>query len=172
MIVPINKYIAQDYRSTLTTSGAPQNIDSDVPITPVVVINQGLPKPNSKQILRYYTYRGNAAAGYVQVVTKNSNTRIYLVSVDAEQRTTGTNSTCTVFDAASGNIPTINVNTAGYLDELGDIFNFVTAVASTKHQKGETYPLPIEVKYGIRLYVDSNAADMLVTLKYIEEIIN
>lgn len=165
---PIDKYLAQDYRNTLRTSDAPQYLDTETPLIPVVDVQKGFPKPNSKQTLRYATVKFTTTAGYVQIVTKTANTRIYFIGIKSVNGAAILHEVL-LFDG-TGNYPTVNADTL-YTDEAGFI-DRLTLPATVGAQYITPNPLPIELKYGLRIYggVASGNATNIIT--YIEEVIN
>lgn len=151
MINPIDKGIAQDYRNTMFTSGAPQNIDTDIAVIPVAVINQGLPKPTSKQLMYKYNFVNTTADA--QVITRGSNQRVYYLGCQINM---GAGCTTVIFDGTSGTGAQTNGDTVTLIRMDGAV------------QMGYFPPLPIECVNGIRISVTA-AANARITVFYVVE---
>ncbi len=162
---PIDKYLAQDYRNTLRTFEAPQNIDTKNPVIPVIDIQKGFPKPNAKQTLKTYDLlRQNAASGDTQIATSSSTLKIYFVG--ALYNANGTNYTqasqSTIQDSTSGTPGT----------SLGATNNMGTFIGNANTMISLFPSLPRECIYGIRASVVApTTGNTILTIYYIEEII-
>lgn len=162
MIVPINKYLAQDYRRTLSTGGAPQMIDDSNPIIPVIDVQKGFITPNSKQLLKKYTVVKGAAAGAFNIAlsTPSLSKKVYLVGYRVN--ITGAAGIMALYDSttdgdqeADADSVTINRYASATTNE---IFNF-------------QIPIPIEKR--LLLYVNSGAASgVTATIYYIDETVD
>jgi len=163
---PIDKYLAQDYRATLKTFDAPQNIETKNPIIPVVDIQKGFPKPNARQILHYTFISIGTSATSFQVATVMPNKKIYFLGMSINV-TAAVATNISGFDAISGTGPSTSANTA-YLDELGFFAYLFTG--ATLGELRETKPqLPIEVKFGIRCVAGGAGQSGLAIVTWIEE---
>lgn len=166
---PINKGLANDYRTTLGVSDAPSFIETEIPVTPVAVINNGLPRPSSNQKFRYVTINTGVDLRQFQVSTASSTTRIYYLGY-CLATTAAVAQVWEIFDATSGANPALADNTA-YNDNLGNIQKISIPAALTTLVN--YLPLPLEVKNGIR--VQQNAAvgaDAILIIFFLEESVN
>jgi len=153
--VPVDKYLAEDYRQVLRTVDAPQNINTEVPITPAVIVNQGLPRPNSKQILRYTTVVNGAGNNSDQIATPNSTTNIYFLGCLINS---GAVNFC-VWDGTSGDRTSLTdgQTTNFYYGSYGGTTNVIDFV-----------PFPVKATSGIRVTTTGVSS---VIVYYIEEIV-
>jgi len=153
---PVDKYLLADYREQLRTFSAPQDLDTDYPILPVIPISQplGFPKPNSKQILRIYNVV-LAAAGDVQVATVSSSTNIYFVGAIISTAAGGTYG---IADLTSGTVNQTNGDTT------------TLAYGGTAAQLNLEFKpaLPYKCTSGIRVS-GIGAFSLRITIYYIEE---
>lgn len=163
-VLPISKFIAEDYRQTLGTNDAPSFIDTETPIIPVAVVNQQLPKPNSKQKLKYGFACITAAATTLQIATRTATTKIYFLGFDAYSGN-ATSQTFVIYDATSGTGPSFSNNTI-YTDESGLLADFTFASASATLINH--LPLPVELKQGLRITGGATSSCYFV-FWYIEE---
>jgi len=140
VVFPIDKYLAQDYRNVLRTGDAPQNLDTDSPIIPVVDIQKGFPKPNSKQRLRHrYLYNANSTT-ISQIATPTNNLNIYYIGFTGVF--VGVASIIQPIDATSGGVVATDQNEVA----LSPIYYGAAAQQTIKD-----YPiLPIKCDYGLR----------------------
>lgn len=145
MIQPIRKSVMSDYRYSMGTADCPQFLDTEQPITPVAVVNQGLPIPKASQEVKTIFYSKTSTA-QVQVSTVSSNQRVWLLGWELTSNGTTSASDIWLFDATSGT-PTV---ADGSLLIKGRILSGVSV------EKRHMYPLPIEFKSGLR--IDINCA--------------
>jgi len=163
VVFPIDKYLAQDYRNTLRTSDAPQNIETDNPIIPMIDVQKGFPKPNSKQTYKTF-FSTQAAAGTFnkQIATPTSNTLIYFVGIEVGYPSNTTGPDMALLDSTTQNTFPVENDTN------------VLAMRRTNTPEGydKFPPLPLKVNNGIRLYSSTGVAGYAVVVHYIEEVIN
>jgi len=160
MIVPTDKYLMADYREILGTPDAPQMIDTENPIIPVALVNNGLPRPNSKQEIKKYNVSKINTTVDVQVATASSTKRLFYIGAHVRVDALGVN-TCVVFDATSGTGSCSDANTD--LLVPGVVANTILSTLYTMN-------LPIECKKGIRVSIIAAAGqNVSVDVFYMEE---
>lgn len=155
-IIPTDKYIMEDYRRALGTNDAPQMINTEREITPVAVINGGLPRPNAKQRIKHYNYY-NSGDNTVQIASVTANLKIfYLGAVIGE----GGGTAIIITDTNTGviNVADANITNLHY-----------TSSASASPGDYKFLPLPVQCNTGIRLRVSSGVASTSVIIYYLEE---
>ena len=168
MIFPIDKYLAQDYRNTLRTGGSPQMIDDSAPVTPVIDIQKGFPKPNAKQILHQtLVFVGNASTTF-QIATVSATTKIYYLGMFAQNQA-AVQCGPDFFDASSGVAGAINGNNA-YQDYLGRIAP-MTVAATVGATLAYNPVLPYQVTYGLRLIGGGAGQSCIYQIWWLEEIV-
>lgn len=163
MIQPTNKYFMEDYRRVLGTNDAPQMIDTQNPIIPVALINNGLPKPLTSQQIKLKSFnKGASHTSDNQIATVNANMRVYYLGYYH----TGLLDSFVIEDSISGTA----VLTDGDTNILAEWQN---GAGATNINDFVFLPLPIEVKQGIRLSIGTNAGGSShITVIYIEELKN
>jgi len=166
MIQPTNKYLMADYRSQLGTNDAPQMIDTEIPLAPVVMINRGLPTASASQRLRWAELAvGNVSTQY-QIATASSTLKVYLVAVTST--TLGAASTpFRVFDAISGAGPNPAANTMVQDQSAGLIYMSSPAVAGSFSKVA--LPISVQVQNGIRLVGGGAGQAAEVIVYWLEE---
>lgn len=168
MEAPISKWLGADYRDALRVPDSPSRIDTTVPITPVVSLNNGLPRPQANQRLRWGLINVSGAfSSQVQIATVLSTRRIYFVSLMTMAVSAHTVAYA-LFDGTSGGAPAPTANTL-MADQTGDLaYHYVPATVGTRQ---ETQPsLPVEAKYGLRLDISAPAGtNHYVLIYWIEE---
>jgi len=159
MIQPTDKYIMQDYRASLGTNDAPQMINTENPITPVAVINNGLRTPKSNQSIKLYSLsKGAGTDSTVQISTVSSSKRVFILGYTSLRQ--GVDTTFTVKDLSSG-------AGIGIADADTDTFLFMTGIGHLTHYN---FPIPLECKQGIRLRAVSSGATLpIIVIHFMEE---
>jgi hypothetical protein len=168
MIQPINRTVANDYRQALGVADAPQMIDTEIPITPVLLVNNSFPKPSTSQKLKYFTVGIHTALTSYQIATASSTTKIYFIGIKVINGGAVALNPA-VFDGTSGNSPAIAANTT-YADGAGLLANPICP-ATNGTQDETILPLPVQVNNGIRLTMGGAAQAGVVIIYYIEEIV-
>lgn len=158
-VEPINKYLGQDYRTTLGTSSSPPFIETEQPVTPVVDILRGLPKPNAKQSLKFqFSTATNAIVSGTQLATPTSKLRIYYLG-------------CIFSVSGSAGIELrVGDATTGDIDQT---LNNTECLTQQYSAGNYMLPLPTECKKGLRYYLSGNnvATAVRCVFFWIEEIV-
>jgi len=166
---PIDKYLSQDYRDTLRTFDAPQNIDTDSPLIPVIDIQKGYIKPNSKQKLRTYLFfqGAGAAARTVQIASNSTTRQYYFLAAKSYKAGTVNNSNISLIDATTGG--------ATYADGETDLLirEQWLAAAPGVREGINIGSAPIKTDRGIRLdcVLTGAGEEIWMLIYYIEEIL-
>jgi hypothetical protein len=166
VVFPIDKYLAQDYRNTLRTSDAPQNIETDNPVLPVIDIQKGLPQPNSKQRLRYKFVNWTTTNTDYQIATPSSIKNIYYLGM-YYVNTAATASTGAVWDGSTGSTPSSSANTS--YDEL--MLDYSRLGATDGAFQYKMLPFPTKCSFGIRANFGVAAGSGFAIIWYIEELV-
>lgn len=170
MNVPIDKYLGQDYRVALRVPSSPSFIDTEVPITPIIDINKGLPRPNSKQIFHKSMVLISGAPADFNITTVTSSRKVFLLGVVTRQASATVAVNVNVYDASSGSVPTINNNTV--MEDTGYIMQcWQLATAGAGTMEIVMLPLPSEINYGIRINAGAVSASFFMFVYWIEEIV-
>lgn len=158
-IVPINKYLSNDYRTVLRVPDSPQDINTEIPVTPVVVVNNGLPRPTTSQRIRTYTFTGTGASTtYAQIATPSATTKIYFLGVVTILG--GVGCVFSVYDATTGAPSTTTGGTANFVRYQN--------IGATSNEATFT-PLPVECVTGLRAEDISGGSVNLSVIYYLEE---
>jgi len=163
---PIDKYLAQDYRDTLRTFDSPQNIETKNPIIPVIDIQKGFIKPNSKQKLcNAFVYAG-ATTTRVQLATASTSLKVYFVAMQSINFAANVGDTI-LFDAISGNAPTTTA---------GNVYTGVDAPTCRHYLPASgnlttTPTIPVQVTNGLRVEFGGTSQNYYVMIWWIEEIV-
>lgn len=136
---PIGKYISQDYRDTLQVPDAPQNINPDIPILPVAVVNNGLPRPQANQTIYTY-YKSYTAADNNTLITKGNDERLYLLGVAIINNSTVASSVFAIFDGSSGAKPA----------SPNALIKYTAITLAAINNSFVSFPIPIEFQIAIR----------------------
>jgi hypothetical protein len=163
----IDPNLANDYRKVLGIPDAPNMIEPNLAIQPVVVLNQGLPSPKSNQVQRTFTFRrtGTGAATF-QIATPTNNKRILLQGITIMNNLAATSLTI-LFDASTGSSPSI-ASGSGYYDEAG-VFDFYGCGAAISC-RDKFFPMPLVVKQGLRIEINAYAgSDVYGVVYFLEE---
>jgi len=153
---PISKYVAEDYRQSLNISDAPSFVDTELAVLPVIDIQKGFPRPNSRQTIKTMMLSKGGAAD-TQIVTRTSSTNVYFIGIVAQVLATGG---LNVGDATSGSL----VNTDGATNQL------LAASVSANTYIEFFAPLPVKLLNGLRVS-NSGAVGFIGILYYMEELI-
>jgi hypothetical protein len=161
MNLPADKYILQDYRDDLRVVEAPQYIDSSSALVPVKVVGAGLPKPNSKQVLKTYLVLKNNSTTSTQIATVTSSRNVYFVGAIVAFDAAGSKEFI-LADAASG-VPA-NADAATNL--------FISSTPAPPSQVTIWPPFPVKCINGLRAQVTAaSGQNCIATIYYIEEIV-
>lgn len=153
--VPFSAYLQADYREQMQSLAAPEVFDASSPAQPVVVLNNGFPKPSSRQVLKTILL-SKAAVIDVQVATATNALRVYFVGYKGNSNA-GNN--INIGDAASGSI--------GTTDGTTNLIGYITA-GGVAVQENLFLPLPRQCAAGIRVSF-TNVAGGNILLYWIEE---
>ena len=125
-----------------------------------VEVQPSYPKPNRKQTLKRYYFRGaTGAASQRQIATPTATTRLYYVGATMTGDSSVVATTLNIYDATSGAEPS---------DTATNTLHGVTSTASFKDQN--FLPLPALLTSGLRFSWDGNTTGAIrVTFYYIEE---
>lgn len=161
-VEPVDKNIANDYRKTMGTSGSPSFIDSDLPITPVAIINNGLPVQSTKQRLKTATVQ-EGTTGQTTIATATAKMNIYFLGVHYRIQGTGGFS-MQIYDATSGASPALSTTPRSdhFIIFAG---NFAAAADGGTH----FLPMPIKANTGIRVQTALTTGNPEYTIYYLEE---
>ena len=165
METPISKYLAEDYRRNLGTPDAPSFIETKNEIVPVVIVNDGLPKPNSKQRLRiYYKSHTGASTSDTTISTVTSTRNVYFIGAIISQ------------DAATGagEIQIQDNQSTGQLSSPQQDALIANALMSTTARDYSFFPsMPIRLLSGLHLFFPNQGATgtRYAIVYYLEEII-
>jgi hypothetical protein len=145
MISPLKQSIQVDFRSECGVQSAPAFFNSEVPLTPVVIVagNVGFPKPRNNQILKTYFFQ-HVATDADNISIPSSTKKVYFVGVLANV-SSGVGGTVNffIFDSTTKNSRT---------DADTNILTFRAApVASTNLTFSDFPPLPVELKSALRV---------------------
>jgi hypothetical protein len=168
MEMPISKYISEDYRNILKTSGSPSRIDTDKEIVPTISLNSGIPMPSSNQRLRYATISIDATAREYNIITKGNDNMYYLghhVINLAAVVLTGT-----LYDAGAGAPAGITAPNV-YNDNLGHLALLnQPAVIGSAFVNSLTNP--IKLIRGVRFSGGGVGQSGILIIYYMEEYLN
>lgn len=164
METPISKYLAEDYRRNLGTPDAPSFIDTKNEIVPVVIVNDGLPKPNSKQRLRvYYKSHTGASTSDTTITTVTSTRNVYFIGAIIAQDAAGN----------AGEVQIQDNQSTGQLSSPQQDALLANALMGTAAKDYPFFPpMPIKLTSGLHLFFpNQGASTRYAIIYYLEEIV-
>lgn len=147
---PINKYLANDYRVVIGTDDAPATIDPKNAIIPVVDIQKGFPKPNSKQTYKTKAFNNNGV-GYNTISSVDSNKDVYLVAI--------------AVSGVNGGYINVGDGTDSAVDSTNGSTTHFIQIASAG-----LYDFPLPIKCNVALGIYGSVINQGFVVHYIEEI--
>lgn len=147
----------------MRSQAAPEAIDTDQPPIPVVILNNGLPKPLSSQVLKTQTVLSSAGGTVTtQLATTTSTTRVYFVGAQFTCTATAGAGSAAINDSTSGTPTATNGATNELLALNGAAAGFINEFFAP--------PLPRECVTGLRATVQAPATGTSALIVYwIEE---